>query len=74
MIDFQSERKLTDFETFVALIKGYCSVLILFIPGAFIMGGLYASSLLMLASAAVTTVCVVKLVAVGLLLETFSYG
>ena len=38
------------------------------------MGGLYASSLLMLASAAVTTVCVVKLVAVGLLLETFSYG
>lgn len=38
------------------------------------MGGLVASSLLMVASAVVTTVCVVKLVNVGLVLETFDYG
>jgi hypothetical protein len=49
-------------------------VLILFIPGAFMMGGLVASSLLMMASAVVTTVCAVKLINVGLALETFNYG
>jgi amino acid permease len=65
---------LTAFETYIALIKGYCVILILYMPGAFKMGGIIASPLLILASAFVTTVCVAKLVKVGLALDTFSYS
>lgn len=38
------------------------------------MGGIYASPLLMVASAIVTTLCVQKLVKVALYYQTFSYS
>lgn len=57
---------LSNFEVYIALIKGYCITLVLFLPGAFVLGGTVMSPLLMLASAVVTTACVAKLVAVGL--------
>ena len=58
----KSSTKLNQFETYIALIKGYCAILILFIPGAFLQGGYVMSSALMLASAFVTTICVSKLI------------
>jgi hypothetical protein len=69
-IEFQIQKDiappcLSNFEVYIALIKGYCITLVLFLPGAFVMAGPIVSPLLMLASAVITTICVAKLVAVG---------
>lgn len=66
-------QKMSPFATYVALIKGYCAIAILFIPKAFQNGGWLFSGVSMLISAAMTTICVVKLVSVGLNLKTYSY-
>lgn len=66
--------KLGTFATFIAVIKGYCSILILFIPSAFKNGGWGTTSILIAANAFITTICVLKLVASGLKLQIFSYS
>jgi amino acid permease len=69
-----STTKLNQFETYIALIKGYCAILILFLPGAYMQGGYVTSTVLMIVSAIVTTVCVSKLVRVGLIFNLYSYS
>lgn len=66
--------KLGPFETYITLIKGYCAILILFIPSAFKNGGWAMSSVLILANGLLTTVCVLKLVQAGLKLGIYSYS
>lgn len=70
----EDTRKLSDFETFIAIIKGYCGTLILNLPGTFAMGGYLASPFLLLLSAVITTFCVVSLVKVGLHYKSYSYS
>ena len=65
---------MSDLQTFIALVKGYCSIFILFLPRAFVMGGYLVSPLLMACSAMLTSLCVVKLVRVGQSTETFCYS
>lgn len=66
--------KLSYGETVVAIIKGYCAIVILFVPSAFVNGGWAMSSFLMVGSAAVTTICVLKMVECGMKLGIYSYG
>ena len=66
--------KLTNFEVYIALIKGYCITVVLFLPGAFAMAGLIAGPLLMFVSALVTTLCVSKLVNVAHHYKSYSYS
>ena len=58
--------KLSPFQTYIAIIKGYCAILILFIPSTFVNGGWVASSLLFLFAAWISTVCVLKLIESGI--------
>ncbi len=45
------KRKLSPFETYIALLKGYCAIAILIMPKAFQNGGWAASALLEVAAA-----------------------
>lgn len=67
-------KKLNAFETYIALVKGYCAMTIIMMPKAFIMGGWGVSALMLGISAILTTVCVVKLVHSGLHCELYSYS
>jgi amino acid permease len=66
--------KLTPFETYIAVIKGYCAILILFIPSTYVNGGWGMSSFLFLFAAIISTICVVKLIEAGMKLGIYSYG
>lgn len=74
LIKEKTPQKLSDLEVYIALIKGYCVTLILFLPGAFRLGGMIGSPMLLVASAIVTTICVAKLVHVGQFLNTHCYS
>ena len=64
---------MTPFETYIALLKGYCTLSVILIPKAFFHGGWLASALFELGSAVLTTICAIKLVQAGLLLKIYSY-
>ena len=68
------KRKLSPFETYIALLKGYCAVAILLMPKAFANGGWAASAALEIAAAVITTACAAKLVQAGLMLKLYSYS
>ena len=55
-------KKMNAFETYIALVKGYCCVVILFIPKAFTNGGWLWGNVCILISAWFTTMCARKLV------------
>ena len=61
-----SQNKLSPFEVYIALVKGYCVILILIIPRAFVTGGWLMSAVLMMCSGVVSTVCANCLVQAGL--------
>ena len=65
---------LSPFETYIALIKGYCAMTILLLPKAFTNGGWLASSIFLFTSGIVTTMCAIKLAQAGLKLEVYSYS
>ena len=54
--------------------KGYCVILILFLPGTFAMGGYLATCIIFTISATITTICVQMLVNVGIQYNTYSYS
>lgn len=56
------QRTLSPFETYIALCKGYCVILVLILPKAFVVGGFGVSALLELASGFVSTLAVCLLV------------
>ena len=66
--------KLSPFWTFVALIKGYCAIVILFVPSAFVHGGWGMSSLLFVLSGVLSAMCVNKLCDAGNRLGIYSYS
>jgi hypothetical protein len=69
-----NSRKLSVFETYIALIKGYCAIVILTLPKAFENGGYLMSPFLMLGAALLTTLCVRKLIETGLKYEIYCYS
>ena len=54
--------KLSPLQTFLALVKGYCAIVILLIPKAFMNGGYVFSPVVLLLSAILTGTCAIKLV------------
>lgn len=72
----QTERGklLTPFEVYIALVKGYCVILILIIPRAFVTGGYITTALLMAASGVVSTFTASLLVKCGLRAQLTSYS
>ena len=61
-IEVRQARKMTSFETYIALIKGYCGISVLLMPRAFQHGGWFASAGMEIGSAFITTLCAAKLV------------
>lgn len=53
------------FETYIAIIKGYCALMILVLPRAFSRGGYVFSPIVMMVSGAIQMYCALKLVAAG---------
>lgn len=68
------KRKLSAFETYVALIKGYCALMILVLPKSFTTGGYVFSPLCLLASATLQVFAGLKLVQTAQSLGLTSYG
>lgn len=66
--------KLTPFETYIAVIKGYCATLILFIPHSFVNGGWAMTSFAFLFSVTISAICVLKLVDSALQTKIYSYS
>lgn len=67
-------KKMTAFETYVALIKGYCALMILVLPKSFTHGGYVFSPICLLLSATLQVVAGVKLVKTGQSLGLTSYS
>lgn len=59
------KRKLTEFETYVALIKAYCALLVLLLPKAFSHGGFVFSPICVLVFGAIQTIAGIMLVRTG---------
>jgi amino acid permease len=56
---------MNEFETFIAIIKGYCGAVILFCPKAFGNGGFLYSVICLVASGIFTSICAIKLIKCG---------
>jgi len=67
-------KKMTAFETYVALIKGYCALMILVLPKSFTHGGYVFSPICLLLSATIQVVAGIKLVNTGQSLGLTSYS
>lgn len=67
-------KKMDAFQTYVAVIKGYCGACVLFTPRAFTNGGWAFSCVVMVLSGMLTTFCAVKLIHVGQRLDCFCYS
>ena len=65
---------MSNFETYVAIIKGYCGMSILICPKAYQNGGFIFSPLIQILSATFTTICVSKLIKVANKKKIYSYG
>ena len=67
-------KKLSPFEVYIALIKGYCVILVLILPKAFVVGGYMTSAILMFLSGIIAAVCANLLVQSGLRANITSYS
>ena len=65
---------MTAFQTYIALVKGYCGACVLFTPKAFANGGYMFSTVALIFSAWFTTICAVKLIKIGQKMDCFSYS
>ena len=68
-----NEQKLSPFECYIALVKGYCVILVLVLPRSFATGGYACTAALVLASGVVSTFCASLLVQAGLQANIHSY-
>ena len=66
-------KKLTPFQTYIALVKGYCMLSILLCPKAFANGGYGMSAIFLMTSGALSCLAACKLVDVGLATKLYSY-
>ena len=60
-------------QTFFAIIKGYCAVVIILLPNAFKSGGYIFSPIMIAVSGALTTRCALKLVDCGIKTKIMNY-
>lgn len=67
-------KKMNAFETFIAIIKGYCTIMVLLLPRAFGRGGYVLSPIIMILAGALQMFCALKLVAAGKRLGLSSYS
>ena len=74
VLEPRATKKMNAFETYIALIKGYCALMILVLPRAFGRGGYIFSPIVMMLSGAVQMYCALKLVAAGQKLGLQSYS
>ena len=65
---------MSPFETYIALIKGYCVILILILPKAFANGGYLASAILLMVSGFFSAGSACLLAEAGLRENLFSYS
>lgn len=65
---------MTQTETFIALIKGYCGTIVLLLPKTFQNGGLLMTPFFIAMSALMSTYCISKLVDAGLATHLYSYS
>ena len=65
--------KLTNFETYIALLKGYCVISVLLCPKAFVNAGWGMASIFILASGVISLLACNELVDTGLSLKIYSY-
>ena len=68
------ERTLNSFEVYVALVKGYCVVLVLLLPRSFVTGGYLCTAVLVLCAGVISTVSASLLVQSGLQADIHSYS
>ena len=66
-------QKLTPFDSYIALLKGYCILSILFLPKAFANGGWGVSQMFLIFSGVLSLIACLKLVDAGLALQIYSY-
>jgi hypothetical protein len=55
-------QKMTAFQTYIAVIKGYCGACVLFTPKAYANGGWLFSTFALIFSGWFTTICALKLI------------
>jgi hypothetical protein len=67
-------QKMTAFQTYLALIKGYCGACVLFTPKAFANGGWFFSIVAIILSGWFTTICALKLIRLGVKMDCYSYS
>lgn len=72
--DIQKIHKIGPLATFLALIKGYCAIVVLILPKSFVNGGYLMSPAILIISAILTTICAIKLVQAGLKTNIMSYS
>ena len=65
---------MTWFQTYIALIKGYCGACVLFTPKAFANGGLIFSPVALLISGLFTSICAIRLIRLGQHFNCYSYS
>lgn len=58
----KSSKKTGVFGTFLAIIKGYCALVVLILPKAYSKGGSAFSTFMLIASFVITTRCALKLI------------
>ena len=63
-----------EFQTFIAILKGYCGSCALFTPKAFANGGFLFSTLSLCFSGILTSLCAIKLIKIGQKLGCYSYS
>ena len=68
------EKKLSPFETYIALVKGYCVILVLILPKAFVQGGYTLTAILEIVFGVTSTLAAGMLVKAGLHEKEFSYS
>ena len=68
-----AERKMSAFETYIALIKGYCVLLVLILPKSFANGGFLASGFLLVLSGFFSAASACLLAEAGLKEKIYSY-
>jgi uncharacterized membrane protein YkvI len=65
---------MTAFETYIAIIKGYCGPSLLYVTKAFSNGGFLWSAMALIISGVITITCALKLIKLGKHFKCFSYS
>lgn len=73
LIGEESQRKLTKFQTFFAILKAYCAINVLLLPLSFVNGGFILSPIMMIIACFFETLCAIRLSTVAYKYKIWSY-